>query len=512
MSTTLAFVDCPDAAPTTSNSPLPPTSLEGLEVALPPSPFETEEPKTDTNGEPHDENEEKGDDDAPSTCSDDKYEQEPWETFQTKVLQLALELFPDSRKTQVSHMKGGGFNRVAGITVTLPGPKKYTWEWFCRSCKFVFGTCPRHDTEEYVLRIPRHDDSTLEFDIATFKLVESRLSLPTPVVTHSDLSEDNAIGSQYMVQRRLHGQNLYDLWDSLNLEQKKSVARQVTRLVSEIAEVTSEAAGRPARTWAPGMPFELEKFEIPRPGLADKTHTGHPGPGPESASKQTPLEYFLDQCRRWHKYNIDAQEVDIEKNRLSDLAGVARRLDFLGFFEPDTFHLCHCDLQPYNMLVEVRDEETVEITGILDWDSALFAPSFVAYRAPFWLWYPDDAPSDERFDYEDNANIEPQTEAEHELKKVFMETASPEFLKHAFSPEILITRDIFHLLKRGLYDDWDTFVAESSVEKFRELHPELYADEDEESDSDSDDSDSGEAGKCDSDEDSDMEDDMDVSS
>ena len=64
-------------------------------------------------------------------------------------------------------------------------------------------------------------------------------------------------------------------------------------------------------------------------------------------------------------------------------------------FIPDAkpFYLCHMDLMARNILVEIVDDFTVNITGLLDWDAdyACFCPKFVAYHAPFWLWLPDDA-------------------------------------------------------------------------------------------------------------------------
>lgn len=36
------------------------------------------------------------------------------------------------------------------------------------------------------------------------------------------------------------------------------------------------------------------------------------------------------------------------------------------------------------------------ITGILDWDSALFAPLVLSCRPPMWLWAWSDGPEDER--------------------------------------------------------------------------------------------------------------------
>lgn len=60
----------------------------------------------------------------------------------------------------------------------------------------------------------------------------------------------------------------------------------------------------------------------------------------------------------------------------------------LGFLpDGDKFYFCHMDLMVRNVMVDVTDDTTVHLTGILDWDAefACFVPKFVAYRAPLDL-------------------------------------------------------------------------------------------------------------------------------
>ncbi|KAJ4359321.1 hypothetical protein N0V95_002245 [Ascochyta clinopodiicola] len=79
------------------------------------------------------------------------------------------------------------------------------------------------------------------------------------------------------------------------------------------------------------------------------------------------------------------------------------------------FYLSHGDLAPRNILAEISDESPIEITGVVDWDFACFAPKFCAYKVPLGLWDDD----------EDNA-VEVCT---LDMIDVFKETASTEYVR-----------------------------------------------------------------------------------
>jgi hypothetical protein len=97
----------------------------------------------------------------------------------------------------------------------------------------------------------------------------------------------------------------------------------------------------------------------------------------------------------------------------------------LGFIpDTDQFHFCQLDLFARNILVNLPDDKTVEITGVLDWDAryAYFCPKFVAFGAPFWLWLDDDIYEDD----EELAVAEPKSQEQRQIKNLFEELASEE--------------------------------------------------------------------------------------
>jgi hypothetical protein len=84
------------------------------------------------------------------------------------------------------------------------------------------------------------------------------------------------------------------------------------------------------------------------------------------------------------------------------------------FPDDDQFHLSHLDLQNRNLLVEVHGDE-ITMTGILDRDSAIFAPKFMSFKASLSLWDNEDAEEDD----ENGALSPPQTSEEAEFQRIF---------------------------------------------------------------------------------------------
>lgn len=69
-----------------------------------------------------------------------------------------------------------------------------------------------------------------------------------------------------------------------------------------------------------------------------------------------------------------------------------------GYISFDRFTLTHMDIVPRNILVDPAVPNPGNmITGILDWADALFAPIFMPWRPPLWLWaWEDNKEEDER--------------------------------------------------------------------------------------------------------------------
>ena len=68
------------------------------------------------------------------------------------------------------------------------------------------------------------------------------------------------------------------------------------------------------------------------------------------------------------------------------LSIIAREMDELGCLGSSPFVLCHEDLAARNIMAKVNNDGLLKITGVLDWDGAMFAPRFMSCLPPDWIW------------------------------------------------------------------------------------------------------------------------------
>ena len=406
-------------------------------------------------------------DDTSSETSTIRHRHEPFETFQHKASKIISQHFKlELSDIKIEQMKGGSYNRVVAVTVCAK-PKKYRVQWFKSLCLGTWRKSKSQEPESYIVRIPRQDGSEMDHDVSILKTIGSQLALPVPKVVAYDLSGNNVFEKPYMIQTRLPGQNLAQLWKTLNMQQKECVAKRLTDLVYRIASVEGPAGDISLGNLSQGINerVQIDKFCVPARGLEDdsfdKSNTW-------PASPQTPLEHLLEQCERWREYQT-SQDSCFEEIWDSFVA-ISKALERRGFLDGPNV-LLHGDLKAYNLLAEVRSPTEVEITGILDWDYAVVAPEFMAYRAPFWLWIPEDMGSADEDD-ESNAILEPRTDEDQMLKSVFLNHASDKYKRFAFAPEALLARRMFPILQKGIFGPWNMMEAENVIREWDRLHTE----------------------------------------
>ncbi|KAL8870722.1 MAG: hypothetical protein Q9198_007567 [Flavoplaca austrocitrina] len=127
-----------------------------------------------------------------------------------------------------------------------------------------------------------------------------------------------------------------------------------------------------------------------------------------------------------HPYDVYLEQ---EPEPVDDrLTTVAKDLDAIGMFKDSYFTLYHLDLHPYYIIVDVQSDGAANITGVLDWDSAVFAPDFVVCTPPSWIWaWQDD--EDEPLDEADTGN---------ELRVTF------------YAPQYRMARQLFDIALDGI--------------------------------------------------------------
>jgi aminoglycoside phosphotransferase (APT) family kinase protein len=172
----------------------------------------------------------------------------------------------------------------------------------------------------------------------------------------------------------------------------------------------------------------------------------------------------MDQCDRWQEYEreyTDCYHPDV----WGAIRAMVGRLDHRGWLG-DHFHLVHGDLYPRNIIVKVKSETEVVVTGIVDWDMAYFAPKFMALSPPNWAWsYGCD-------DGSDDGGVEREVVAyKTDFKEAFRAAASDEYHMTALSAEGIIARKLFGVLRTGICQTYHREIAIELVQEWDRLYP-----------------------------------------
>ncbi|KAL8801336.1 MAG: hypothetical protein Q9182_004543 [Xanthomendoza sp. 2 TL-2023] len=388
-----------------------------------------------------------------TSCASDtsalEYDHESYKEFAPRIHQLCRQLWPsasEDEEFEVERLKGGSYNRVFGIK-----------------------TPPSTGEAEgrYILRIPRFQIAQQRREIAILRYVQKHTSIPVADVIFSDSTTQNPLNEPYVVQTRIAGQDLEQAYQTLDHEQKRAIAKQWGQILLEQRTVKTEFSGVVDASTNEGgtQSYTVHAYDVFSDPEADPVEI-------DLVPKQSILDMFVTQCARW-----DAAEIrtcmDYDPNFRLDhwdrLATIAKVMDAAGLFKDSYFTLCHFDLHPRNVMVDIQADGAAVISGVLDWDSAVFAPDFAVCIPPSWIWaWRDD--EDERTDESDDTPADPKDQV---LKQDFEEAVGSELRELFYAPQYRMARKLFNFALEGLrnskawkdaYDligDWAAFQSES---------------------------------------------------
>lgn len=403
----------------------------------------------------------------PSTI---QFEHEPFETFKDRVLLLCRSVWPNENAAafKISRMEGGSYNRVVGITYTRPPPRFHD-RLFRGFKKWVSGLCStspltRQSISQYVIRIPRYETAWVEQEIAMIRFLNAHTRLPVPSIMAFDLTKYNPLRQPYSIQPRISGENLIAAYPKLNIQQKISFASQYGQALAHMHSKSYSCAGvlDPNNLLAD---VEVSMLPINVPPRDFPTHK--PRPSPRSRIiPQTTMEFLgtmLQLNRDW----------DIRCNRSMDddhwepLGKIAHAMNDMGLFDDNRFYLTHMDLEPRNLLVDIKNNDTAALIDILDWDSAVFAPRWMGCKPPSWLWDWQHDDDEDKL----KANETPVDPGMQQVKQKFEDAVGQDWLRYAYTPEYRIARNIGKLLICGInrYEAYE--LADSYADGWEFLHP-----------------------------------------
>ncbi|TAQ90605.1 hypothetical protein B7494_g1058 [Chlorociboria aeruginascens] len=148
----------------------------------------------------------------------------------------------------------------------------------------------------------------------------------------------------------------------------------------------------------------------------------------------------------------------------------ASEMSALGVWDENYYCLCHLDLEPRNILASPpAPTQPQAITGILDWDRAIFGPSLMSCSPPMWLWaWNDEDDEDERL-----ANDNPATPELRELKQLFEHAAGPTYRRFAYGAQYRLALKLMRFAIDGLQSNEDLTSAELLLAEWVEVQRSL---------------------------------------
>ncbi|KAF6218204.1 hypothetical protein HO133_006165 [Letharia lupina] len=359
-----------------------------------------------------------------------------FEAVRLKKLRRFLSPSPETDKEYIiERLAGGTYNRIVGITVKDTGTV---------------------EPKNLVLRVPRPQMAEfgyIEREVAILRYVRQNTTLPVADVISFDATANNPLESGYVVQSRLPGVSLHAIWDELTHEQRCTVAQEVGKIILALQDVDNSTPGvveaSPADDGAQN--FSVRPFDIKSPYDVDwKTKIPDHIPDEETEpATQTPLNWFGTQFGRWLAHELlDNPAQILYWDYQYQFVQVTKQMDSIGILGDGQNCLCHFDLAARNVMVQVLPNGALTVSGMVDWDSAAFAPKFVSCAPPSWLW------TDQKYyDAEESeTSSTPSTPEQQELKEVFDDVVGFDWTWLAYRPEYRLARELFHFAQHGLPD------------------------------------------------------------
>ncbi|KAM7183619.1 Protein kinase-like domain containing protein [Naviculisporaceae sp. PSN 640] len=327
-----------------------------------------------------------------SAASSVRFGQEPFPYFEKKIMTLLTqELFPDEDPSTIvlERMRGGTYNRVVGVTI---------------------GTGDKQ--QRLILRVPRTKDFCPPTQLALIDITEDiapllfvqKAGIPCPEISSFDHGLSNPLGLPFMLQKRVKGTCLLDCLHTLTHPQRRRLAQELGVAYRKMLATTSSVPGRiiidksPIQSGPPADDWKIVPFLN---GIFKKR---------QEVTKPTVEGNKYIALYAKHRKYID----NLRRKGLLDSSRIS-------------YCLTHGDLWPRNVMVNPDAAEDEPFLTILDWDSAMFLPSFTMAVPPVWVWDPEYYTEPEH----DHFDRDPSDPWKCELKQIFERAAGREYLRYS---------------------------------------------------------------------------------
>ena len=422
-----------------------------------------------------------------STATWEREEQEADELFHQKVEKLCAELWPTPKSLKRRLAKV--LRATKFFRPLLPMPQSL-------SVVHHRGIDPRHVTSISIpwypnseernlfLRVPRWDADRFDRQVAILEYVKQKTAIPIPSTSATDLTDNNALGKPYMLQRRIPGSDLSSIWADLDHTQRCVIARELGGIVQSLLSAESDYGGLVEASSIDSTvdAFQIVPFEV-KEGSNDEDADGIVSNLNQDSSvssvPQNTFSLLQSLLRRWRASFVTVRgEIDNEVILWDRLLEALAEMESRQLFDNMPHCLSHEGLVPSHIMAQIQEGGSITITGVLDWDEAIIAPKFMACLPLAWLW--DDTVFEEpRYDEETELDpwpyelagdeVTPTSPEKQELKRIFDESAGPEYRRLAYGETNRLCRVLFRIAMKGMSDNEAWKAAERILQEWADL-------------------------------------------
>lgn len=257
------------------------------------------------------------------------------------------------------------------------------------------------DARDLVVRIPylkpRYDQKKqIESEVATMKYAKSKLPVKwatlIPSVVAYDSDPANIVGQPYIIMERAEGRELTDIWDDLDMSQKRQIVQQTAELTSALHLIGNEF------TDIGSLCNENDEFLV-GPFYSGYMSINQEFQGPWPTTPKSLMAQLNSTLLRWQarRFPQTTEKHHCSGVPISSILEVYSHLtELVTKFEPCKVtgdpnadyprSLVHPDLNLGNIFV---DPKSLRLSGIIDWADAGIHPEWYYTAYPSYLRGPD---------------------------------------------------------------------------------------------------------------------------
>ncbi|OTA63556.1 hypothetical protein K449DRAFT_394126 [Hypoxylon sp. EC38] len=403
------------------------------------------------------------------TCQCESDEKTLSDRWLSKATQLCEYLWPSPQHGthSVQYLSCGSFNAVFSLLMMDPDGQ----------------------SAEYVLRIPTGDQAYTDVSrtAAILQYLAKYTDLKVPEVIRWDATEDNPLDNSYIILSRVAGKSLHDVWEDLTHHQKLLVAKELAHLYLQIETITHPIAGSMnvhKKKFHPGdevinhlfvQPLGTEHVELPENPI--NWYDENNGLLPLDRLQYDPPDLSMDDImlaifkRRIYQAENREEPLGFLYETLDPCLETIEQMVDMELFDPPNDIIClhHPDLFPRNIMVDFSPDIT--ITGIIDWDGAMFLPRFANRILPRWLWVSwtesESDPSNVDAEPLDPKKNEPDSPENAEIKATFEDAIGESWVAEATDRRYFFARQLLTFGTALFYREEDINNIHARIEEWK---------------------------------------------